>query len=55
MKPAVTGVLVAAAVIVAFIAGREIQVEEQTPAEAFGEAVEDIADSAEDAAEEATE
>lgn len=61
MKPVVTGVLVAAAIIVAFIAGTQIQFREQTPAEAFGEAVEEFAeeveqagDEAEQAAEEAT-
>lgn len=54
MKPAVTGVIVAAAVIVAFIAGSQIEiVEEETPAEAVGDAVESVAESAEEAAEDA--
>lgn len=54
MKPVVTGVLVAAAIVIAFLAGREIQLEDESPAEAVGEAVEELGDAAEDAAEDAT-
>ncbi|MFO7856334.1 MAG: DUF6479 family protein [Paracoccaceae bacterium] len=55
MKPVVTGIIVAAAIIVAFVAGMQIEFRQQTPAEAFGEAVEEIAEEAEQAADEAEE
>jgi len=53
MRPIVTGIIVAVAIIAAFVAGMQIEFREQTPAEAFGEAVEEIAESAEEAADDA--
>lgn len=45
MKPVTIGIIAAAAVIVAFIAGTWIETENDGPAEKLGEAIDNIAEN----------
>lgn len=46
MKPVTTGIIVAAAVIVAFVAGMRFAERRDGPAKAFGKAVEEMSEAA---------
>ncbi|MBK0400135.1 hypothetical protein H0I76_13130 [Limibaculum sp. M0105] len=46
LKPAVTGILVASAIILAFVAGSQIELRDDGPVEEFTEAVDEMSKQA---------